>query len=258
MKTVWLTLTMVTAVLAESETTLRASRVDHALVLNEVFLNGAGPFRMMIDTGNASSLIRPRVAQRLEAQAKYAVEQVTVGGTRIVPVVVLDQVKVGGVSDLAVEAMVGDVAMEGVDGVLGQSWLVRHDYLLDFRQRQLVLDGEPPRQGWMTPLRSMDGRPIIVAEVEGRQTEMVVDSGAALVVLFDTGNRSRTGATIRTNAFFAGAEDSTVRIAMGDSPGRRMNAVRVSAMQAGPGLLPASAFSAVYVSNRHGFVEFAR
>jgi predicted aspartyl protease len=258
MKTAWLTLTMATTILAKSETTLKASRIEHVLVLNDVFLNDTGPFRMMIDTGNASSLIRPSVAKRLKAQAKYAVEQVTVGGTRIVPVVVLNQVKVGEVRDLAVEAMVGEVAMEGVDGVLGQSWLVRHDYLLDFRQRRLVLDGEPPCQGWRTPLRSMDGRPIIVAEVEGRRAEMVVDSGAASVVLFDAGNRSRTGAAIRTNAFSASAAESSVRIAIGENPSRQMNAVRVNAMQAEPGLLPASAFGTVYISNRHGFVEFAR
>jgi hypothetical protein len=37
-----------------------------------------------------------------------------------------------------------------------------------------------------------------------------------------------------------------------------LQAVRVDAHGLGPGLLPASAFASVYVSNRQGFVEFGK
>jgi predicted aspartyl protease len=262
MKIVWLIFTAATAVLAQAETTLEASRVDHVLVLNKVFLNSVGPFRMMVDTGNASSLIRPRVAQRIKAHATYAVEHVTAAGTQVLPVVVLDEVEAGGVRDhvrdLGVEAMVGEVSLDGVDGVLGQSWLVRHDYLLDYRNHRVVVDGEPSAQGNRTAFRSTDGRPILAAEVDGRRTEMVLDSGASVVVLFETGGRLRARAMIRTNAFFAEAEQGSVRIGVGDGQVRRMNAVRVSAAESAPGLLPAHAFAAVFVSNRYGFVELTR
>jgi predicted aspartyl protease len=262
MKIAWLIPMLATAVLAQAETVLEASRVDHVLVLNKIFLNGVGPFRMMVDTGNASSLIRPRVAQRINARATYAVEQVTAGGTRVLPVVVLDEVAAGGVRDhvrdLGVEAMVGDVSLDGVDGVLGQSWLARHDYLLDYRNHRVVVDGEPSAPGNRTAFRSTDGRPILAAEVDGRRADMVLDSGASVVVLFETGGRLGARTTIRTNAFSAGAEPGCVRIAVGDGHARRMDAVRVSAVESAPGLLPANAFATVFVSNRYGFIELTR
>jgi hypothetical protein len=37
-----------------------------------------------------------------------------------------------------------------------------------------------------------------------------------------------------------------------------MDAVRIDVHGLGPGLLPASAFASVFVSNREGFVEFSR
>ncbi len=258
MKIVWLFLLAATAVLTQAETPLEASRVDHVLVLNKVFLNGVGPFRMMVDTGNASSLIRPRVAQRIKAHATYAVEQVTTGGTQVLPVVVLDEVEAGGVRDRAVEAMVGEIPFDGVDGVLGQSWLIRHDYFLDYRNHRVVVDAEPSAHGNRTVFRSTDGRPILAAEVDGRRADLVLDSGASVVVLFETGGRLRTRATIRTNAFLAQAEQGSVRIAVADGQARRMDAVRVNAAESAPGLLPANAFASVFVSNRYGFVELTR
>jgi predicted aspartyl protease len=87
---------------------------------------------MLIDPGNASSTVRPEIARRLNLKAAYAVDQASVGGVRRVAVAILDEVRAGSVSDRSVEAMIGDVFQADVDGVLGQSWLVRHDYLLDY------------------------------------------------------------------------------------------------------------------------------
>ncbi len=113
-----------------AEVGLPLHRAGHTVILETVYLNGQGPFRMMVDTGNASSLIRPQVARKIGASAVYSVEQVTSGGVRRVPVVMVDHLTVGPVNDRQIEAMIGAVAMDGTDGVLGQSWLARHDYLL--------------------------------------------------------------------------------------------------------------------------------
>ena len=47
-----------------------------------------------------------------------------------------------------------------LDGVLGQSWLTRFDYLIDVDRGQLILDGEIP-PGTRIPLLLVDGRPAI-------------------------------------------------------------------------------------------------
>jgi predicted aspartyl protease len=102
---------------------LKTSVAGHALVLNDVFLNGAGPFRMLIDTGNASSIVRPQVARRLNLKPAYSVDQASVAGVRRVPMAILDEVRAGSVSDRSVEAIIGDVFQAGVDGVLAKAGL---------------------------------------------------------------------------------------------------------------------------------------
>jgi predicted aspartyl protease len=245
-----------------AEVTLPLHRAGLTLILETVYLNGQGPFRMMIDTGNASSLIRPQVAQKLGARAAYSVEQVTSAGVRRVPVMVIDRLTVGPVIDRQIEAMVGALAMvgamDGVDGVLGQSWLVRHDYLLDYRNRRLVLDGAAPEGAMRTDLRSVDGRPAVAALVDGVALDLVVDSGADIVVLFDHKLRSAREATLLTNGQSAGAELGSARVALGGSREQRMAVARVNSPLLSGGLLPANAFRSVYVSNRDGFVELER
>jgi len=144
---------------ATPEIAVKADRVAHTLVLKEVYLNGQGPFHMMVDTGAASCLIRASVANKLRLRAVYAVEQETVAGVKRVPAAILDEVRVGSASDQGVEVLMTDVALAGIDGVLGQSWLARHDYLLDYRGRRLVLDAASPGRGISAQLRSSGGRP---------------------------------------------------------------------------------------------------
>ena len=86
-------------------------------------------------------------------------EAETIAGTARTAAAILNAVRVGSVQDAGVEFMITDVKFPGVDGVLGQSWLIRHDYLLDLRNRRLVMDAAVPAEGVRTPLRSADGRP---------------------------------------------------------------------------------------------------
>jgi len=238
---------------------LKASLAGHALILNDVFLNGTGPYRMLIDTGNASSIVRPEIARRLNLKAAYAVEQASIAGVRRVPVAVLDEVRAGSVSDRSVEAIVGGVFQAGVDGVLGESWLIRHDYLLDYRNRRIVLDAQAAGSGVRVPLRSPDGRPVVAASIDGRERELVVDSGASAVVLyekptFDGALTSLLGA----NGGVVPAQNCMVRFSLAGARDRLMDAFRIDVHGLGPSLLPASAFASVFVSNREGFVEFSR
>ncbi len=238
---------------------LATSTAGDGLIVDGVYLNGTGPFRMLVDTGNATSIVRPEVARRLGLKPRYLVEQDSVAGTRRAPAAILDEVRAGGATDRWVEAIIGDVCQRGVDGVLGQSWLVRHDYLLDYRNRRLMLDGAASATGIRVPLRSADGRPVVVAAIDGRLQEMVVDSGAPAVVLYE---KPGAGGGVATELFANGGRTralrGTVRLSLADEPGRAVEAVRVDVNGLGPGLLPAAAFASVFVSNREGFVEFGR
>ena len=139
-----------------------------------------------------------------------------------------------------------------IDGVLGQSWLVRHDYLLDYRDRRLVLEASAPDGGVRTALRSSDGRPEISAEVSGRQQELVVDSGASMLILFRRSALSGTTALV-TNGGPLEAKMGSASVRIGGVYTRLMTAVNVDAPPRA-GLLPAASFGSVYVSNRDGVV----
>jgi predicted aspartyl protease len=254
MRSAYLFLILSTNLTAQTPVILKAARVGHVLVLTDVFLNGTGPFKMMIDTGNSSSLIRPETARRLGVRAVYAVEQVTAAGVQRVPVGFVDRVTTAALTERAVEAMIGDVRLEGVDGVLGQSWLARHDYLLDHRRGRVVIDGVPPEGGFSLALRSTDRRPALMATVDGRPSELILDSGAPAVVMFQCGGAATQQATLLTNGASIECGETSARIALPGDRERRMRAVCVSSFEPAPGLLPTSTFSQVFVSNRDGFV----
>jgi hypothetical protein len=239
---------------ATPETVLPANRVADLFIVNGVYLNNRGPLRMMIDTGNSSSIVRPAVAHSLALHPDYAVQVETAAGEKRIVAAILDEVRIGLLRDNAVEAMIMDLRIPGVDGVLGQSWLIRHDYLLDYRLRRLVVDLAAPPAGIRAALRSTGGRPLVSAEVNGRPQELVVDSGTSNLVLF--GQMFSTGPlTAVTNVGSVQARSGSARVGIAERYHMRLKAAWIDG-PAQPGLLPAGAFQSVYISNRAGIVVF--
>jgi hypothetical protein len=172
-----------------------------------------------------------------------------------VPVAWIQEVRAGAALDRDVEMMIAEPRLPGIEGVLGQSWLVRHDYTVDLRHRRVVLDGAPPDTGRSLPLRSIDGVPAIVAEVDGRRREVVLDSGAPALVLFESAPLHTV--RLETNAGAVGAELGRSLVSLGGLAVRSMRSVRVNAPGSRTDLLPLCEFDAVHVSNREGFVVVA-
>jgi len=243
---------LMSAALPAAQEIVKADRVAHVLVLKEVYLNGQGPFRMMVDTGAASCMIRPSVAKRLGLRPAYDVEHESLGGAKRVPDAVLDELRIGAIRNQGIEIIIADVSLPDVDGVLGQSWLLQHDYLLDYRGRRLVIDPMEPERGIREALRSSDGRPEIEVDVDGCRQELIVDSGASILVLF--GQSPLAGqATLFTNGGSLEAGTGRARVMIGTRYTRLLPAAKVNASTT-KGLLPAVAFASVYISNRTGVV----
>jgi hypothetical protein len=108
--------------------------------------------------------------------------------------------------------------------------------------------------------RTVEGRPTVEALVDGVARDLVVDSGADILVLFENVNKVRisAGATLFANGQSAAEELGSAWVGLGDGRKRQMTASRVNTPELSGGLLPANGFRAIYVSNREGFVEMVR
>src|SRR5689334_6427394 len=96
---------------ARSETVLQASRIRDFLFLNQVYLNEKGPYRMMVDTGNSWSTLRPAVANQIGVRPVNNVEVESASGVRRVAAAILNSVRVGSLLDENVKIVIADVKL---------------------------------------------------------------------------------------------------------------------------------------------------
>jgi predicted aspartyl protease len=111
-----------------------------------VYLNGAGPFQLVLDTGATITCVDDGIAQRLElperrGQIGYGAG---VGATGRVRLVGLDSIRVGGAVATDITACVLDLAQlkavsPRVDGLLGLNFLRAYRVTLDFERSVLML-----------------------------------------------------------------------------------------------------------------------
>lgn len=235
-------------------------RVGPYIVTNEVYVNGAGPFRMLVDTGAQSCALTEEAAQRARVSSVARVEQVTSAGQRLTPAgratITLDQVT----ADDA-EVLIGGV--DGlrslgvkIDGVLGQSFLLGLDYLIDVRRRVLLLTVPPP-DGTPIPLDFVDRRPAVRVEVSGKSRLLALDSGAPALVLFQRRADGLPPRSVSTNAGTIVGTCGTESVRIEAKRPRRLPAVSIPAQhRAADGLLPLSFFDSVYIGSTERIVIF--
>src|SRR6185436_1327716 len=105
-----------------------------------VFINGKGPFRLVLDTGATRSALLPRVARALQIPMQAATMRVHgVTGSSDVSTVDVQQLEVG---DLLMKSsrlpIVPDV-FGGADGVLGNEALGDKRIFIDFRKDRIEI-----------------------------------------------------------------------------------------------------------------------
>jgi predicted aspartyl protease len=110
-----------------------------AVLLIPVFINGQGPFELVLDTGATMTCLDQVLAERLRLPPRFAQPSVGLGvaGSGQVPIVRLDSLRTGAVSATGVSACVLDLAHlkalgPKVDGLLGLNFLRSYRVTLDF------------------------------------------------------------------------------------------------------------------------------
>jgi hypothetical protein len=233
--------------------------IDGYTVADGVFVNGSGPYRFLIDTGARSNLIYSGLASRLGWIPAYRVSDQTVFGDSSAGACIA-AISLGPASaenqEMILAALDGQrrVSPE-IQGVLGQEFLRHFDYMLDF-DRGILTFGAPQPAGAKANVEFVGGM-MFAATSAGR---LELDSGAGAVILFreksvEPAGWSTLGATNDSAAVSVGTLRS---LDIGD---RKLRQVRVALVPAKAiaadrpdGLLPASLFRSVYVSNSEKFV----
>lgn len=240
-----------------------------SVAVASVHLNGQGPFRMIVDTGASSCSVSPKVAGLLQLSAEYRVLDVTPAGQRLIPGSKSVEVAIGTRAAQNVEFLwqesrgLTEAGLE-VDGVLGQSFLSRFDYLLDYKSRQLVLDsGAAP--GKRVRFTRVAGRMLLPAmnPAEGSM-RLILDSAASNLFLWRVRDRqvpATPASLIAMNGHRAVSLLHMPLLVVGDQVFQRLDAVVAPAPDEDrqeDGLLPAGLFRSIYVNNSESYVKLRR
>jgi hypothetical protein len=175
-----------------------------------VFINGRGPFRMVLDTGASHSGVTAMVAIALGIPTDQAPPVMLRGvtGSATVPSIHVDTLSVG---DLAVDSPMLPIvpdALGGAEGILGSEGLANKRIFIDFHHDQIVITfsrGERSGRGFISvPFRSIRGQLIVVDAVVGQvHTKAIIDTGGQTTI----GNLALRDALAQRNLRFHGKPD---------------------------------------------------
>ena len=228
-------------------------------VVHGVYVNGHGPYSFLLDTGTTANQLEPKLAAAIGLKPAFRSELVSPAGVVYAPgtdgvEVRFDSVRAVGQRFLFTPIEPILQITPGVQGVLGQTFLSRFDYLLNLRRKQIEFGKRPPAPAAVrAPLRD-DARPVVSTSLG----ELVLDSGTRWVTLFGVQATRAIEGEVRTMAGSLRIGTVTRRLLIGGRAFWSGEALAVPhALEEGAqGLLPISLFNAVYFCNSEGYVTF--
>jgi predicted aspartyl protease len=154
-----------------------------------VYLNGKGPFRLVLDTGASSSAITAKVASDLGLPLIGGGAMLLHGvtGSAIVPFVTVDTFLVGDLEAHDRALPIVPDALGGADGVLGTEGLQDKRIFIDFMHNRItIMRSHAQRAGfgyWTIPLvRTANGLLMTTAYVGDVRVKAIIDTGGQATV----------------------------------------------------------------------------
>jgi hypothetical protein len=149
-----------------------------------VFINGKGPFRLVLDTGATRSALLPRVARALQIPMQASTMRVHgVTGSSDVSTVDVQQIEVGDLLMKSARLPIVPDVFGGADGVLGNEALGDKRIFIDFRRDRIEIStsrSERPGVGMSKiPLKLTRGQLLsFKTNIGSVPTTAVIDTGA--------------------------------------------------------------------------------
>jgi hypothetical protein len=249
---------------------------DGYLIVVQTMVDGAGPFSFLLDTGSTRTVIDLDLARQLQAPAVGEAAVTTVLHYRLDKLVRLQDVRLGEASVSGLGAIVDKLARQkmlvpGIRGVLGEDFLSRFDFLIDYKQRSLIFGDTPPagERCRFATIGQYRGSPTInrllipveFVGVSGDKVQLELDTGAKTPELFPASHDSHP--SLPWSGFMATSNGAngivihsniTLRIGTTMIPGQDVVQSRRAVAFDSVGLLPAAIFHKIYFSHSGGFV----
>ena len=256
--------------------------LDGYMIIVPVFVNGAGPFEFLLDTGTNTTLVDERLAAELALRPTERVSLETIAGVETVPLARLRSLTLAGKTLAGLEALCTDLrGVRSIDakirGVVGWNFLSEFNFLLDYAERRVAFaDGQASEEhqplGVKFSVEEDEGRPMVRARFSESETtpslRLIIDSGVPRLALFGRAARmlddERLGGVwfkVSTVAGSGGARGSLARFfQVGNKTFRDLPVVLVydgaaTGERAEDGLLPTTLFRSIYF-DREKFIIF--
>ena len=149
-----------------------------------VYINGKGPYRLVLDSGASRSAVTAAVAADLgiAPDPAHSVLLRGVTGTAAVPTIHVDKLSVGDLEAGTTDLPIVPEAFGGADGVLGTDGLAGRRVSVDFLHDRITIKrsrGQAAENGFLTiPFFLTHGRlPTIVAYIGRTPVKVVIDTG---------------------------------------------------------------------------------
>jgi hypothetical protein len=224
--------------------------------VKDVFVNGHGPYRFLIDTGANMNVIESDLARKIGMSATFEDVVESALGKSSMPgsdgnIIALGRVRAENQRFQFSTLDSLHTVWPDVKGILGQAFLACFDYRMDLEHRRLEFGKQEPT-GRRTPFQLLEGRTALSTSLGN----LVVDSGAARLLLFGvtpeeddqvpmlTMTGARNVGTVTRKLLIEGRD-----VWRGDAialPGRPERGIS--------GLMPISFFKSVYICNSEGYV----
>jgi predicted aspartyl protease len=251
--------------------------VRDTVIVISLMANDQGPFAFVFDTGADTTIVDPSLAGKLSLAPLRHIQQNTLAGMQTVPVSLVDTLAAGTTQANGLPVLIQDLSElrkldPHIEGIVGQDFLSRFNYLLDYRKRCLRFERDDEIRsaidGDRLAMERRDRRMIVPVEMRAggvAKVRLLLDSGANSLVLMRKSSQAlkipaQANGLETTSSGQVGVQVGIIQALTVGSQEFRNISVAVTALeptaQIGDGLMPMALFRVLYVNNREGFVVF--